>query len=36
MGPEIRDLALVNLLIICLIVSGGLGFLQIIKGRFED
>jgi|MudIll2142460700_1097286.scaffolds.fasta_scaffold80236_1 Trk-type K+ transport system membrane component len=36
MGPEIKDLALVNLLIICLIVFGGVGFLMIIKKRFED
>ena len=36
MGAEIRDLALANLLIICLIVFCALGFLVIIKKRFED
>jgi len=36
MGAEIKDLALVNLLIIFLIVFGAVGFLMIFKKRFED
>ncbi len=36
MGPEIKDLALLNLLIIFLIVFGAVSFLMIIKRRFED
>ena len=36
MGAEIKDLALVNLLIICLIVFCAVGFLMIIKKRFEE
>jgi len=36
MGPEIKDLALLNLLIIFLIVFCAVGLLMIIKKRFED